>query len=267
MLTRLSPLHCLSMDVCGRKSGIRCLVLEFSRRRVLVLAAPSVAVLELLHPTWPDEAVFQTVAPIVGWWLTVHVLLLVLLPAVLWTLWLELPPSRAGLDAVTRVLLIVAAVANAAFIAIDGLGTGVLIITARSAALIEMWNSPLLIALADLAGAAFALALLTTAAALYREARTGVALIGLVVTGLAFLASALPNPSVSPALLLSRIAALVAGGVVVYQGGGSRIPFALLVFAAVLPQHVGPPAALGVLLIGAALLLRERSSPAAECPP
>jgi hypothetical protein len=240
-------------------------VLHFRPRRLLVLAAPSAAVLELLHPTWPDDAIFESIAPVLGWWLALHVLLLGLLPGVLWTLWLELPRRRGGAKSLARVLLIIAAIANAAFIAIDGIGTGLLILYARAAALTVLWNSPLLTGLADLAGGAFALALLATAAALYREARTGLAVVALIVTGLAFLASALPN--LSAVLLISRIAALVAGAVVVYRGGGSRVPCALLMFAAVLPQHVGPPAALGILLIGVALLFRGRSSPVAGCLP
>ena len=240
-------------------------------RHALLLAPPCVAVLELLHPIWPDDAIFETVAPLVGWWLALHMLLLVLFPMVLWTLWLELPPMRGRLEVVARALLIVAAIANATFIAIDGIGTGFLIVDARSnaAGLAAMWNGPLLVGLADLSGGAFALALLVTSAALYREARSGLALAALVTAGLAFLVSALPGAS--PAVPISRIAALVAGVAMVYRGGAGHMPFALLVFAAVLPQHVGPPAALGTLLVGAALFLRassrRRSNPAAGCLP
>jgi hypothetical protein len=233
-----------------------------ARRRVLLLAPAAAAALELLHPTWPDDSIFESVAPVIGWWLTVHLLLLVLVPAVLWTLSLELPANSARL---ARVLLVVAAVANAAFIAADGLGTGVLIISTRAADLPAMWNSPLLIAVADFAGGSFALALLATAAALYPDAASGLPRVALLMTAAAFLASALPTTV--PALLLSRIAALVAGATIVYQSGASRVPFALLVFAAVLPQHVGAPAALGMLLVGAALVFRGRSSPAAASPP
>jgi hypothetical protein len=244
-------------------------VLELRPRRVLLLAAPAVAVLELLHPTWPDDAIFLAVAPIIGWWLAVHVLLLCLFPVVLWTLSMELPPHRAGLESAARVLLAIAAVTNVAFVAVDGLGTGFLILDSASQGSAEtvaaMWNSALLIALADIAGGAFALALLVTAAALYRDASSGFTLLALVLTGLAFLASALPNAEA--ALLISRIAAVVAGAAAVYRGGATRVPFALLVFAAVLPQHVGSPAALGMLLIGAALVLRGRSAPAVGCLP
>jgi hypothetical protein len=244
-------------------------VLDLSPRRALLLVPPTAAVLELLHPTWPDDAIVQVVAPVVGWWLAVHVLLVCLVPVVLWTLSLELPPGGGGSAFLARTLLVTAALANAAFIAADGLGTGLLILNTGSAdsaaALTTVWNSPVLIALADIAGGAFALAVLTTASALYPDARRGVPFFGLVVTALAFLASALPGGS--QALLVSRIAALVAGAAVVYRSGAHDVPFALLVFAAVLPQHVGPPAALGMLLIGAALLFRGRSSPAAACPP
>jgi hypothetical protein len=257
---RIEPLANRRERIACSRRGVRYLVLHSSARGALLVAPAAAAVLELLHPTWPDDAIFQAVAPVVGWWVTVHVLLLGLFPALLWTLSLELPSRHARVESLARVLLLLAALGNAAFLAIDGVGTAVLIFSIRSAdaaaALTSMWNSPLLIALADLAGGAFALALLATAAAIYREARSGLALLALMVTGLAFLASALPNAS--PALLISRIAAVVAGAAMVYRSGANALPFALLVFAAVLPQHVGPPAALGMLMVGAALFLRAR---------
>lgn len=230
-------------------------------RWILALPVASVALLELVHPSWPDDAVYETVAPIVGWWITLHLLLVALFPVVMWTLWLELQPARNALRRSAAALLAVAAVSSTAYLALDGLGTGLMVEAAQAldpagrhavaAALVGMWTSPLVTGLVDTAGGSLALALLCTATALFPAAWNRSILSGLVITGAALILSAFAGGSL--ALLVSRAAGLFTGGMLVYRTGASAVPFALLVFAATLPQHVGPPAALGMLLIQAAL--------------
>jgi hypothetical protein len=105
-------------------------------------------------------------------------------------------------------------------------------------------------ALANLTGATWSAAVLSVAAALHPTGR--VAGVGLTATYLAFVASA---PPLALPLVVSRLTALATGAWVAYSRGPSAAPFALLAFAAVLRQHVGPEAALGMLLVFVALMI------------
>ena len=73
---------------------------------------------------------------------------------------------------------------------------------------------------------------------------------GLVLTWVAFVASA---PPLSAPPVISRLLAAATGAWIVYSRGTAGVPVALLVFAAVLHQHVGLEAALGLLLVSVAL--------------
>jgi hypothetical protein len=74
------------------------------------------------------------------------------------------------------------------------------------------------------------------------------------VTWLSFVASTFV-PAGGP---VSRVAALATGAWSVFAVGARRVPFALLVFAAVLRQHAGPEAALGLVCIAFALWRQAR---------
>jgi hypothetical protein len=69
------------------------------------------------------------------------------------------------------------------------------------------------------------------------------------------------------AAALSRVVALAVGASLVYAAGIGGLAIALLIFAAVIRQHAGAEAALGMLCIAVAAALSERSGPAAESPP
>jgi len=168
-------------------------------------------------------------------WVPLHVGLLVLYLALGATLWTQ----RS--DALFRVALVAFSVANAVFLVVDGL-------LAPDDANV-LWPT----LLANVTGAAWSLTLLALAAP---------PLWLMAAVWLAF---------VSNVPLLSRGVAIAGVAWLGYRGGASAIPAALLVFASTLRQHVGPEAALGLVLVAVALAWRRSpragSDPAAACPP
>jgi hypothetical protein len=164
---------------------------------------------------------------------------------------------------VERALLALFAVCNTAFLGIDGVLVGLL---ARSdpPAADALWNSPPVGVLANLTGAAWSAALLALAVQRYpsRE-RPAAVLVESALTWAAFVASSfLPLAGV-----ISRVLAAATGAMGVQAAGRAGLPFALLVFSAVLRQHVGSEAALGMLCVAIGLTLRGRSGPVAASPP
>jgi hypothetical protein len=206
-------------------------------RRLIGIAIPlALGGLELVHPASPAAA---------GWWIPFHIALIVgygLLVAVLWSV----PNAHAT---VARAVLAVFLASNVLFLAIDGVG-------AQSDA-DALSANPLVEALANVTGAAWSLALLSVAATLQLVGRTRIVVGGSILAWLTFVASSyLPGAG-----LASRAAAVATGAWAVYTAGTSAVPFALLVFAAVLRQHVGPEAALGMLSIALSLAITGRRSP------
>jgi hypothetical protein len=214
-----------------------------------------VAALELSHPSWSGGSVTQAIASARAWWIPLHVLLALgyglLVAVVLW------PPTSTGWlpGWWSRTILVIFCVFNTAYLVVDG----VIVARVDAATADAMWNSPWVAALANAVGATWAAALLSCALAILPTGPGRAVDIGLAVTWLAFIAGA----AFPPAGLAGRLIALATGAALVYTRGAPALPFALLVFAAVLRQHVGPEAALAMLLIAAAAALRERSSPAA----
>jgi hypothetical protein len=229
--------------------------LLMARGSILRVGVPlAMGVLELTHPTWSDTSVSQGVAAAGSWWIPLHVLLIVgdgLLVRMLWT------PT-----VVNQVVLGGFAAASTAFLAVDGLAVG-LLSQSDPAAADALWNNPVVQALGNVTGAAWAAALLATAAALFPSDRRRVGLFGSALTWATFVASGL----VPFAAAASRALALATGMLSVQASGVAGVPFALLVFAAILRQHVGPEAALGMLCIAIAQSVRRRSGPAVASPP
>ena len=214
----------------------------------------AIAVLELIHPTWAGVSISDGVAAAGGWWIPLHLLLIVGYDVLVWILWTPTGPTRA--------LLCVFAASNTAFLGVDGVAVGVLSQTDPAAA-DALWNSPPVGALANLTGAAWAAALLAVAAERSPSAGRRYVLIELSLTWVAFVASSV----VVFAAAISRVLAVATGAMAVQATGRASVPFALLVFAAVLRQHAGSEGALGMLCVAVALALRRRSGPAAESPP
>ena len=152
-------------------------------------------------------------------WIGVHVALLVGYALLCVALWTSAP------NALARASVAVFGVLNAAFLAIEGLGVG----------------APMLL-LANVTGAAWSAALLTRV----RESRVLTVL--LAAAWVLFVAGAFGLP-----VIVSRVAAIGVMAWLVYTGGRAAIGGALLAFAAVLRQHVGPEAALGLLCVAAAI--------------
>jgi hypothetical protein len=214
----------------------------------------------MAHPVWPSGSVYQGVAAAVSWWIAVHLLLIGLYALVAIHLAVVLSGTNNLVAVAARVLLVAVVVCAAAYLTLDGVVVGLLVWSgqerdAAARASIELsvdalWESSLSAALANLAGASWACALLCTAVALFPQGRSRVALLGLGLTATALLMAVFPLP---PALAwlgsLSRVTAIATGAYVVYSAGASHLPFALLVVGATLPQHVGPPAVLGMVCV------------------
>ena len=229
--------------VAVRRAGADTVCVEAlaAYRGAVAVAVPlALAALELLHPTWPDEAPSQAVTAIGAAWIVLHVALIVGYGLLVWTLWVR--------TLLSRVLLVLFAASNTAFLAVDGLAVGLLAPTQPQAA-DALWNGLLTGALATLAGATWSAALLALAAA-RRPPTYGrrAFAIALTVTWLLFVAS-----SVVPVVgFVSLLAATAIAAFDVFQRGAGALPVALLLVAAMLHQHVGPEAAGGMLCIALA---------------
>jgi hypothetical protein len=230
--------------------------------------ASALAVLELLHPGW-DETVYKGVAPVVDWWITLHLLMLVLFALVALTLFLSVAAQRGPAAATARFALGFFVVGNSAFIGIDGIGSGLFIKGAQGLpdaeqagveqALQSLWNSPMSEFFARWQWLAWLIGSGASALTLYPQARGRVSLavlgVGLVLViggGLG-----LDLDLGVPVWSLGVVAAIAAAAVLARRRGASAIPFGLLLLAAVLPQHGSPPGAIGVACLGLALIWRE----------
>jgi hypothetical protein len=210
-------------------------------RAALVVVSLAVAVLEVLHPAWTDGDVAEAVASAGSLWLPLHVGLLLGYALLVWCVW-RLQHHR-------RHFLLLFGVLNSLFLLVDGVLVGLLASTDPAAA-DALWSSPVVFLLANLTGATWSLALLVLAAHLApgRIDRWTGGLFG--ATWLVFVASALPLP-VGPSF--SRAAAVATAGWLAYRDGRPAVPAAVLVFGAVLRQHVGAEAALGLVCLAVAV--------------
>jgi hypothetical protein len=262
------PLVSPRRDQVGHSATKRCVIHSVATMlphavrlpwRVRASVPVCVAALELVHPSWADGAVSQAIASAGVWWIPLHVFLLLgyclLVGVVLW-------PAASKGSAPSwwpRAMLAMFCIFNTAYLVLDGL----IVPGVDAATADQIWNSPWLTGLANAVGATWAAALLVCAPG-WLSARTARAVhIGLAVTWLAFVAGA----AFPATTLAGRFIALTTGAALVYARGAPALPFALLVFAAVLRQHVGPEAALAMVFVAAAIALRERSNPAAASPP
>jgi hypothetical protein len=214
------------------------MAVEGSLGAVAVAVPLALAALELLHPTWSDDSPSQAVGAIGVGWLVLHAALILGYGVLVWILW---PPAAL----VARVLLALFALTNTAFLAVDGVGVGLLAPTQPQAG-DALWTSLLTGTLAALAGATWSAALLALAATRIPPGHRRRAMpIALAATWFLFvISSVLPVVGFASLLAATAIAAFQ-----VYQRGAAALPFALLVVAAMLHQHVGPEAAGGMLCI------------------
>jgi hypothetical protein len=122
---------------------------DYVTRQVRVAIPLVLGGLELAHPTWSNNSVAEAVAAAGGWWIPLHLGLLLGYALLVLAFW----PSAT----VARVFLAAFAICNTAFLGTDGVVVGVLA-GADPAAADALWNSPLVTVLADLTGATRAVA-------------------------------------------------------------------------------------------------------------
>jgi hypothetical protein len=210
---------------------------------IALAVAPPIAlgVLALLHPTWTGDSV-ATAARSPDW-IPIHVGLLVGYAALVGVLWPGGDRRRPA-----ALALAIFALTNAVYLAVDGLWIGRLALSDPNLA-DALWTAPAVNVLANLTGATWCIALLVRATLEHDVRGDRLLLGGLVLTaGLLIASLALPYAG-----LAARLAAVGTGGLALYRVGVFALPFALLVFASVLRQHVGPEAALGMLCVAVAL--------------
>jgi hypothetical protein len=263
--------------------------------RILLLLGPplAAALAELAHPLWSSGTIYQAVAPVVDRWLFVHVVLLAGFALTALGLVSLLggrtdPAARAA-----RILLGVFVVSNTAFIAIEGLSTGLLAASARTLSAAEqagveqavqvMWSQPVTLVFQWLASFGLIVGVLATAVAVYPRSQARLPLAGLALTsaiwalgetfvclGVAGLVDPLAAASWATGSVTAAYAiGLVAASYLIYTSGRAYLPFALLVLGAVTWQHTPPtgPVGLALLVIGlAGREIVEARSAASEAP-
>ena len=215
-------------------------------RAATIGACIVLALLELAHPAWAGSAVADGVVAAGSRWVPLHIGLLMGYAALCGLLWVSAPLGPAA-----RAALVVFGVANTAFLAIDGLAVG---LTAPAAPGVAdtLWSSTAVTVLADVTGAAWCLTLLLLGAARAPRPPDRYTAVLLALAWLAFIAS---DTVVGLSPLVSRGLALAAGAWLAYRFGTAALPAAVLIFGAVLRQHVGPEAALGVVCLALAAAL------------
>lgn len=241
-------------------------------RLLIVFAAPIfVGIVNLFHPVhFGPTGVYDALAPLVSWWITLHVLNLIGFSLLGLAAYLLLADLRHPAATVTRVALAIFVPVYAAFDAIIGIGTGALVQYAASQpaaldvlrpAIDSFWSAPTAYALAAVGSALWGVSLAAAAIALAGPKRR----LPLIVVGVA--SAAVPawgqaagtfgSPPWWIAVVVVYVAALAVAG----------MPSALLLAAGMLfgTTHVTPygPLAMACFVVAAALIelprLRLRS--------
>ena len=255
----------------------------YGRMAVLLLPPLGLAPLELTHPD-AGVIVFRGVAPVAGWWTTLHVLLLLLFALFALGVGLLVRPPGGLEGRIAGLAIGVFAVCNSAFIAMDGISTGIIVANAGGLppdqqqpvvdAVQGLWHNHVVSALATAGALGWLVGIAAAAAALVglRSARPPLLL--LLASVALRVPSQLPGLDTTAAeiVMAASVVAALAAAAALYAGR-RRLDQAgillLLLLAALSPQHVGWLAAAGVLcfLAAAALqLFRERRASLAEQP-
>jgi hypothetical protein len=200
-------------------------VLPSSRASRLVLAAPLLwAVLVLFHPLGDETNAYESISGSVDRWLAVHVGQLVLTPLLFLTVWRLLDGLSSAAAKVSRAALVVWAVFFSAYDSVQGIAVGILVQHANSLAGSEQ---------AAVAGAIDHLVSDNRLAG-------GVSAIALVGQG-------------------SWLVVAIAAAVALHQAGAGKAAVIAACLATVFAVHLAP-AAVGLVALFAAALLRERST-------
>jgi hypothetical protein len=239
-------------------------------RQTLLFAGPLlVGTVNLMHPMVVPP-VYQSIAPHIEWWITLHVFNLLLFPLLGLSAYLlvsELPGLAA---AVSRIVIVLFIPLYAGFDALVGIGTGVLVwnaarlpaneLSVMSALIDKYWASNITQSLAASGSIAWVIAMLAAAVAFTalerRRALSVLSIIFFVAGGWAMVNLFLPHPGAIPLLwwLITLASALL-----VFVITKPRMVPALLVLSGSLfgAAHVPPTGPLAMLcFITAAALAR-----------
>ena len=169
--------------------------LRLGRLLLFLVPAAGLVVPESLHPNpYALGSVFQSVAPVVDWWIELHLLFIVLFTLLAFALFVSLDGVHGPAATTARVLIVIFVAATCAFVGTEGTGMGLVIRGAQGLppaqqagveqAVQALWDSPTANSLGLFGHALFwILAVGSSAVALYPLARRGlpVGVLGLVV--------------------------------------------------------------------------------------
>jgi len=242
--------------------------------RLLLLVVPAAGLLipESLHPD-PHAlgSVYQSVSPVVDWWIQLHLLLFALFTLLAFAVFVSLDDVQGPAAIAARVALGIFVAATCAFVGTEGIGMGLVIRGAQGLpaaqqagvdqAVQALWDSQIANALGLLGHLLFwVLSVGATAVALYSSARRRLplALLGLIVLWVMLAVRVVPV-SLPVAAVVSALLWITVVTVVGADDRAAMFPFGLLVVAMLLPQHGDALGAVGAASVGLALVWRELS--------
>ena len=230
-------------------------------RNVVLFGVPlAIGVLNLRHPILKPP-IYAEILPHLPWWITLHLLNLILFPLLGLAAYLLVKDVHNIAASISRFALGVFVPIYAAFDALAGIGTGIVVLNAHRLMpheansfepLIDAyWNSGVIYALAAIGSIAWVIAMLAAAVALTNADRRRwaglVAVILFVVGGWAQTNLFLPSLGMTVPLTWWLIA--VGMSLSMFLVAKPRVPAAMLVLSAVFfgASHVSPTGPLGML--------------------
>ena len=239
-------------------------------KQVLLFGAPIlVGLLNLAHPMFKPP-VYSGIIDHISWWATLHILNLVLFPLLGLAAYLLISEVHNPASSLARVALAIFVPIYAAFDALAGIGTGILVENAKHLApqdlttvapLIDAyWNSSLLNSVAAAGSIAWVIAMLAAAVSVNvaeRRRRLAVVAVVLFLVG-GWAETNLFLPSRGLAIPLAWWLITGGMGLAMFVLGKPRVTATLLVLSGALfgASHVAPTGPLGMLcFLGAALSL------------
>ncbi len=240
-------------------------------QQVVLFGAPIlVGLLNLTHPMFAPP-VYRGIVDHISWWTTLHILNLVLFPLIGLAAYLLVKDVNNLAASLTKVALAVFVPIYAAFDAIAGIGTGILVENAKHLPPAELttvspfidayWNSSVLNAVAAAGSIAWVIAMLSAAVAVTASDRrrliAGVAVVIFVIGGWAQTNLFLPSQGLHIPIAWWLIT--MGLGLAMFVMGKPRIPGTLLVLSGALfgASHVTPTGPLGMLcFLGAAVYMK-----------
>jgi hypothetical protein len=243
-------------------------------RKVIILGSPLVlGTLDIFHPTgFGQRGILQAIAPVVNWWLLLHILQLPLFCLLALAAYLLLDGVQSLMATISRIAISVFVIFYPAFDGLIGIGTGSLIRYATmlplnqriliSSTIDTFWRSPLAYLLAAVGSVGWAIALLTAAIALSKPTWSSFPVIALAVLSIVVSALGQTLGLFSPVWLAAIMATSVAFGFAVRP----HLPAGLLLMASFLfsATHAPPFGPAGLACFFLAVVQLELSRRKAE---